>query len=154
MGLDIGLNPLVRVGPNGGERERFDTDGTRVGRVCGGKEGEGGIEGGRCVLCSVTLDTFDLTLICPIPTPLTTDDEPEWFSSLEELGVSFGGEYILRGGPKLYVDDVWEETLPFRDRAEMSEEAVNARWRSSGKEGAEVAVVTFVRAEAISLAFT
>ena len=89
---DIGLRPFGRVGPRGGERERLDTDGTRVGRVCGGKEGEGGMEGGECVLCSVTLDTFDLTFICPTPPPLTTDDEPEWFSSLDELGASFGGE--------------------------------------------------------------
>lgn len=90
--VDIGIRPLGRAEPRGGERERFDIDGTRAGLVCGGKEGEGGREKGGGVLWSASLDTFDLTFICPTPLPLTTDDEPEWFSSLEVVGASFGGE--------------------------------------------------------------
>lgn len=75
-GLDAGLWAAPRAGPSGGERERLDTDGTRVGRVCGGKDGDGGTDEGDCAPGSANLDTFDLTLIGP-PLALTTDEEPE-----------------------------------------------------------------------------
>ena len=91
QGLDIGLCPALRAGPRGGERERLDTDGTRVGRVCGGKDGDGGTDEGSCAPGSASLDTFDLTLIAP-RFVLTTDEEPEWFSSFEEFSASLGGE--------------------------------------------------------------
>lgn len=48
--------------------------------------------------------------------------------------------------------DICDDMLPLRDRPDMSEEAVKARWRSSGIDGAEAAAVTFARAVVVSLA--
>ena len=44
--------------------------------------------------------------------------------------------------------------LPLRVRAVASDEAVKALWRNSGKDGAEAAGATFVRAELETFAFT
>jgi hypothetical protein len=90
--VETGLRPLLLVGPNGGESEELDTDGTRVGRVCGGKDGEGGTDVGDGALGSASRVTFDLILIGPPPPLPTTEEEPEWFSSFDVVSASLGGE--------------------------------------------------------------
>ena len=147
--MDTGLSPLLRVGPKGGESERLETEGTRVGRVCEENDGDGGTDGGDGVPWSAIFVTFDLTLMGPPPPPLKTDEEPERFSSFEDVGTSLGGEYMLRVA--FDADETCDDMLP--RRLLLDGTSVNARWRRSVTDGTDCAAVTFGLAVVETFAF-